>query len=528
MALPGTEPDHRRARSRDRRRRGARALGRAHHRGLRARGRPRGAGRARRDHERAERGRERAPAAGRDAGDRARRTFSRRSASSRVAAAPAIPDVGRRGAVLDALADGAATADELVACDRAVGGRGRRGAGRARARRRRSTVGRREWCAVRSPGDAVLARRAGSRARRVAAAAPSTSGSSARGITGCACALALAEAGLRVRVVDERRVAEGASGRNGGFALRGMAGALRQVVADHGRGAGARAVALDRGRARRDGTRWRATAFRPLGSLRLAADGEEREDLRDEIEALWADGFEAEWLDAPDGPARGTLHGRDPPPDRRRAAAGPLRAARSPRSPPRPASRSSSTTRERPVRARRRDRRGRDRRLSERPPRRARGPDRADARSGDRDRAAPRAAVRGAALRAPRLRLLAPGRGRPHRRRRLPRRRRSTRSSPTRRRSPTTSRRRWRRSSTASSVARSGSTTAGRGSSGSCSTSCRGRARCPARRRLGRRRLLGPRQRARVRVRPTWSARAILGDRDPLLDLFEPARLLGV
>jgi gamma-glutamylputrescine oxidase len=38
------------------------------------------------------------------------------------------------------------------------------------------------------------------------------------GITGCACALALAEAGLRVRVADERRVAEGASGRNGGFA----------------------------------------------------------------------------------------------------------------------------------------------------------------------------------------------------------------------------------------------------------------------------------------------------------------------
>jgi len=43
------------------------------------------------------------------------------------------------------------------------------------------------------------------------------------GITGCACALALADAGLRVRLVDERRVAEGASGRNGGFALRGTA-----------------------------------------------------------------------------------------------------------------------------------------------------------------------------------------------------------------------------------------------------------------------------------------------------------------
>ena len=46
-------------------------------------------------------------------------------------------------------------------------------------------------------------------------------------------------------------------------------------------------------------------SFRPLGSLRLAADAEEREDLRDEIEALWADGLEAEWIDAPGGPLAG-------------------------------------------------------------------------------------------------------------------------------------------------------------------------------------------------------------------------------
>src|SRR5438309_11429537 len=43
------------------------------------------------------------------------------------------------------------------------------------------------------------------------------------GVTGCACALALAEGGLRVRVYEARRVASGASGRNGGFALRGGA-----------------------------------------------------------------------------------------------------------------------------------------------------------------------------------------------------------------------------------------------------------------------------------------------------------------
>ena len=120
------------------------------------------------------------------------------------------------------------------------------------------------------------------------------------GVTGCACALALAEAGLRVRVVDARKVAEGASGRNGGFALRGTAASYDQVVASFGRN---RALAL-----------WQWTeaelqamgelagdAFRRLGSLRLAADAEEREDLRDEIEALWADGLEADWIDAPGG-----------------------------------------------------------------------------------------------------------------------------------------------------------------------------------------------------------------------------------
>src|SRR4051794_41507245 len=49
------------------------------------------------------------------------------------------------------------------------------------------------------------------------------------GVTGCSAALTLAESGLRVRVHDARGVAEGASGRNGGFALRG--GASRYDVA---------------------------------------------------------------------------------------------------------------------------------------------------------------------------------------------------------------------------------------------------------------------------------------------------------
>src|SRR6478752_648990 len=43
------------------------------------------------------------------------------------------------------------------------------------------------------------------------------------GITGCSCALALADAGLKVRLYEAREIASGASGRNGGFALRGGA-----------------------------------------------------------------------------------------------------------------------------------------------------------------------------------------------------------------------------------------------------------------------------------------------------------------
>ncbi len=68
------------------------------------------------------------------------------------------------------------------------------------------------------------------------------------------------------------------------------------------------------------------------------------------------------------------------------------------------------------------DSRHRDGRLSERPRRRARGPHRPDKRTGDRHRADSRAILRGAALRPARLRLLAPGRGRAHRRRGLQRR----------------------------------------------------------------------------------------------------------
>lgn len=135
------------------------------------------------------------------------------------------------------------------------------------------------------------------------------------GVTGCSAALRLAAGGLRVRVHDRRAVAEGASGRNGGFALRG--GASRYDVARETYGAdAARALwrwtedALDRMEA------LGGDAVRRPGSFRLAADEEELGQIRGEFEAMREDGIEAEWVD--DLPGRlagrflgGILHAGD-------------------------------------------------------------------------------------------------------------------------------------------------------------------------------------------------------------------------
>jgi gamma-glutamylputrescine oxidase len=116
------------------------------------------------------------------------------------------------------------------------------------------------------------------------------------GITGCACAHALARAGHAVRVYDARGIGEGASGRNGGFALRGAAAgydvARETYGADAARELWSRTEqALDRLES------VAGNAFRRTGSLRLAADVEERVEIRAEYEALHEDGFAAEWRD---------------------------------------------------------------------------------------------------------------------------------------------------------------------------------------------------------------------------------------
>lgn len=149
------------------------------------------------------------------------------------------------------------------------------------------------------------------------------------GITGCSCALALAEAGLRVRLDEAREIAGGASGRNGGFALRGGSAPYPVLAESIG--------------SKQTAALWRWTedelaelatmagdAFRPTGSLRLAADEEEREELLVEYDALRGGGFDAEWRDELPSPlaARRSLSRRHLPPSGWRSPAGPARGPR--------------------------------------------------------------------------------------------------------------------------------------------------------------------------------------------------------
>jgi gamma-glutamylputrescine oxidase len=114
------------------------------------------------------------------------------------------------------------------------------------------------------------------------------------GVTGLACARLLASAGLRVRLVEARTIGSGASGRNGGFALRGLAvpyadvrdPALMRVTEE----AVTRVAELA------------GDAFRAVGSLYIAKTEPELELVRAEYDALRADGFAVELVDRGDLP----------------------------------------------------------------------------------------------------------------------------------------------------------------------------------------------------------------------------------
>lgn len=128
------------------------------------------------------------------------------------------------------------------------------------------------------------------------------------GVTGCSAALQLARRGADVVLLEARDVAGGASGRNGGFLLAGLAHrpvALAKIVGSQ------RALELYQlTAAARD--RLYATAAdigvadyaRQTGSLRLAGDDDDAADLRAEYDLLAGAGIAVELLqpaDLPDG-----------------------------------------------------------------------------------------------------------------------------------------------------------------------------------------------------------------------------------
>jgi glycine/D-amino acid oxidase-like deaminating enzyme len=111
-----------------------------------------------------------------------------------------------------------------------------------------------------------------------------------------------------VRVYEAREIASGASGRNGGFALRGGAAAYdvarRELGLEPARGLWELTErSLDRLE------ELAGDAFRRTGSLRLAADPGERDELRAEHDALRADGFAVEWRDELPAPLAERFHG---------------------------------------------------------------------------------------------------------------------------------------------------------------------------------------------------------------------------
>ena len=117
------------------------------------------------------------------------------------------------------------------------------------------------------------------------------------GVTGCACALTLARAGLRVSLFEAFEIASGASGRNGGFALRGLCPDYATARATLG-AEPARALWKLSERALDQMSTLAGDALRRPGSVRLAVDADELESLRGEYEALREDGFRADWLDS--------------------------------------------------------------------------------------------------------------------------------------------------------------------------------------------------------------------------------------
>jgi gamma-glutamylputrescine oxidase len=121
------------------------------------------------------------------------------------------------------------------------------------------------------------------------------------GVGGLSCARRLAVHGIETLVLERDTVAGGASGRNGGFLIAGLAPFHNDAVELYGREYAARvyartlevqqeiyALATELGV---------GDAVRRVGSLRVSSSEEEAEHVRRHAAALWEDGFPAEQLE---------------------------------------------------------------------------------------------------------------------------------------------------------------------------------------------------------------------------------------
>jgi gamma-glutamylputrescine oxidase len=121
------------------------------------------------------------------------------------------------------------------------------------------------------------------------------------GVAGLSCARRLAEHGLETLVLERDTVAGGASGRNGGFLIAGLApfhnDAVELYGRDYARRVYARTLAAQEEMYELAAELGVGDAVRRVGSLRVSSSEEEAEHVRGHVAALSEDGFPARLLE---------------------------------------------------------------------------------------------------------------------------------------------------------------------------------------------------------------------------------------
>jgi glycine/D-amino acid oxidase-like deaminating enzyme len=121
------------------------------------------------------------------------------------------------------------------------------------------------------------------------------------GVAGLSCARRLAEHGIETVVLERDTVASGASGRNGGFLLAGVAAfyvdAHESYGQDYARSVYERTLEAQEEIYELAARLGVADAVRRTGLLRVSSSEEEAEHVRRHVEALRADGFSGELIE---------------------------------------------------------------------------------------------------------------------------------------------------------------------------------------------------------------------------------------